>query len=316
MDRELFVRDFASDIETGAIPRTASPEIAEIAESFIGNLETSLHLLSVPRLLILMGAYREQNFGLLLKAMSEDRAYASYFESEETREKVAARIMDLRRQNAEDLDARQFRTNQLNGLIDALLADPEVKPILVALANSVISSLWTAIECLTKDLWVAVLNSRPSPLLQPILASLSSEEGSLGISRRSVSVGLLVKHGFDLRRHLGTVLSPKFDFTSVSGIRVAFMAAFRDDPKIEKILKPEALQALEAARHAVVHRGGRIDAEYLRRTGKDSAIGERLSMPANELTEYARAARDVGAALLQFVDDWLRAVGPPPAQNG
>lgn len=315
MDRELFTRDFASDVQTGTIPHAASLEIAEIAESFIGNLETSLHLLSVPRLLILMGAYREQNFGLLLKAMSEDRAYESYPESEETRKRVTARMIDLRRQNVEDLDAQKFRTDQVNELVDALIADPEVRPVLLALANSVISSLWTTIECLTKDLWVAVLNSHPSALLQPILASLASDEDSLGISRRSVSVGLLMKHGFDLRRHLGTVLSPKFDFTSVSGIKSAFMAAFRYDPKIEKILTSETLQALEVARHAVVHRGGHIDAEYLRRTGKDNAIGERLSMPANELAEYARAARDVGAALLQFVDDWLRALGPLPADS-
>jgi hypothetical protein len=108
---------------------------------------------------------------------------------------------------------------------------------------------------------------------------------------------------------LGTVLASKFDFTSASGINEAFMVAFNRDPGLEKILATQGLQRLEAARHLVVHRGGQVDADYLRRTGKSVQLGHQLDITANELGEHARSIRDAGTELLRYVDNWLLNTG-------
>jgi len=303
MDRDLFVRDFGTNLDPNTVGSPASPELTEAAESFVRGLETSLRLLSVPRLLILLGVRELEDLGLFVKALSVDAAYLTWPESDQTRREVEVRVQRMKRDGADD--AQQRRTAELNRRIDVLTADPEIDRVLLALAHAVVSGLWTTTECVARDVWVAAVNSRPTGLGPSVLSSLSPGQEGESISRRSVSVGLLARYGFDLRGHLGTVLAPKFDFSSVSGMRDAFAAAFHGAPEVDHIFASEWLRLLEVTRHAIVHSAGRVDAEYLKRTARPIPLGEMLSVSAADLSEYVRAVRDSGSHLIRYVDSRL-----------
>lgn len=134
------------------------------------------------------------------------------------------------------------------------------------------------------------------------LPEAPSVEGLVG---RQVSVGLLARHGFDLRTKLGTVLAPKFDFTSVSGIRIAYATVFGKESTVGESLGEPALARLEATRHLVVHRAGIVDDEYIRRTLDAMRIGEPLQLTGTQVSQLANGAVGAGSRLLRALDLWL-----------
>ena len=171
------------------------------------------------------------------------------------------------------------------------------------LYSAAISASWTAFECLATDLWVASLNERPQPLAQSALSSLDVHEPG-ELSGKQISVGLAAKYGFDLRHCLGTLLKPKFDFTSVSGIQKAYRV-FTMDEFVRKIFAEPLLSELEATRHLIVHRASRVDEEYRKRTSSSRELGSALTFSAENASVFARTSEKAGFGLLAFVNDWF-----------
>ena len=123
---------------------------------------------------------------------------------------------------------------------------------------------------------------------------------------RSVDVNDIAKHGFDLRRRMGTTLKPKFSFKTVDGIRRAYKAAFGDLGGLEKILGAKLLDQLENTRHVVVHRGGIADREYADRARlPPSRLNKPIKMDTRVVSAHVNIAVIVGRALIDFVDHWL-----------
>lgn len=159
-------------------------------------------------------------------------------------------------------------------------------------------------ECLATDLWVTSLNEEPTILAQTAISTLEAQEPG-ELTSRHISVGLAARHGFDLRHCLGTVLKPKFDFTGVSGIQKAYKVFVPNDEFIQKVLAQPELAELEATRHIIVHRAGRVDEEYRRRTGSQLAVGEVLSFTKEQSVKFSYASAHAGTGLLAFVNDWI-----------
>jgi hypothetical protein len=118
-------------------------------------------------------------------------------------------------------------------------------------------------------------------------------------------VGLAARHGFDLRHCLGTVLKSKFDFTSVSGIQKAYKVFVPNDEFIERLLADPELGELEATRHVIVHRAGKVDEEYRRRTKSKLPVGTVASFSREQSAWFCHKSAYAGAGLLSFVNDWL-----------
>ncbi len=167
-----------------------------------------------------------------------------------------------------------------------------------------ISESWTAFECLATDLWVTSLNEEPMTLAQTAISSLEMQEPDQ-LTSKHVPVGLAARYGFDLRHCLGTLLKPKFDFTGVSGIQKAYRVFMPYDDFIQKVLGEPNLSELEATRHLVVHRAGRVDEEYRRRTALDVPVGAVLTFTMEQSLKFCWASANAGTGLLAFVNDWL-----------
>lgn len=193
-------------------------------------------------------------------------------------------------------------------ILKACFDRPEIGPAFRLLRLFGTTGAWTAFECLATDAWVTALNARPLSLGQRAL-TVSPEGGSQdGLTSKQVSVKLLAKYGFDLRAHMGTVLKPKFDLTSLSNITRAYNAAFGKYRQLDEVFDSRDLDLLEASRHVIVHRAGIVDEEFRSRTKRmdlDYPLGIQLPLDGKTVSRLANSAIEAGCRLIAFVDDWL-----------
>ena len=184
--------------------------------------------------------------------------------------------------------------------------EPKIGEALRLIRHMTLLLSWTSFECVASDSWEAAVNVRPLMLGHPAFANLPQDgEDIAGLETRSVSVGLLAKHGFDIRGKLGTLLKSKFDFTGVSGIRKAYGAAFGNKLPLDKVLGDENLSGLEAVRHAIVHRAGIADELYLKRTHSTIALGTRIEVDDKMKEVFVSASVNAGCSLLEHIDKYL-----------
>jgi hypothetical protein len=164
--------------------------------------------------------------------------------------------------------------------------------------------MWTAFECLAGDLWTSSLD-QSTTLGHQVLGTISGDDPeNTGLSRRRIDVGLAARYGFDLRRKLGTILRPKFDFTSVEGVQSAYKKAFGTCGELEKY---SSLKDLEQVRHLIVHRGGIADDQFMKVAKVKGKPGRPLFLTMEKVTSYMVGVTLGCVALLKVVDEWFGA---------
>jgi hypothetical protein len=284
--------------------------LTKVAKSFSINAKDILGLLSLPLILVSVGVAENRRTALFAKAIVSTKNVSRWEKSEVARQEVENEVQRL----FADMNVSNPVVGEATNQLQHLLAFNEVNSSARFLLLAAISSAWTALECLAKDLWVVSLNSRPINLAHRAFQSISFDGATDGLTGRSITVGLLARHGFDLRSCLGTLLSSKFDFSGMKGIREAYFAAYGKSPELENILANKDLETLEAIRHLIVHRGGIIDAEFKRRAKPDAVEGELLALDGKIVSNLTNGAIHAGCDLLEFVDEWL--VNNPPIERG
>ena len=284
-----------------------------IASAFARNAYDLLIFLSLPLLLLSVGMSEVYNLVFFTQALARTRNVGKYGKSPEATAEVDAEIDRLRLEAQQNPESKFKPVEGAKAMLIGVLNRTELQGPTRALLYAAVTSAWASFECAAKDAWIEALNLRPSELAQPAFSNLPTDSSGDGISGKQIGVGLLARHGFDLRDKLGTLLAPKFDFTSISGIRVAYFAAFGHQVAIEKALSNTTLGALEATRHLVVHRAGLVDEEYQRRTGDTTVVGKELQLNGRRITELVNPAIFAGCELLRALDAWL--VANPPRQR-
>jgi hypothetical protein len=262
-------------------------------------------LLSLPLVLLTVGVAETHHLVFFTQALARTGNALRWANSAEARTEVQSEARRLAEEARQDPESKFRPVDEAQERLAHLLEHAQLDAPARALLFAGTASAWAAFECAAKDAWIAALNLRPLQLAQPAFGSLPEDVGGEGISGRQIGVGLLARHGFDLRDKLGTLLAPKFDFTSVSGIRAAYSAAFGKQADHGNALADPALGVLEATRHLIVHRAGLIDEEYRRRTGDTTPAGQSLRLNAPRVSELANAAVSAGCKLLGAVDTWL-----------
>lgn len=129
--------------------------------------------------------------------------------------------------------------------------------------NSLVN-IWTIFESTSKEIWINLLNESQNKFLTNILET-SSDNDIEGLSGKNISIALLGKYNFDVNNKLGIVLSNKFDFTSCSGIKKAYMSLCRSKKSTFDILDDKNLLFLECLRNLIVHNAGIIDDSFLKK---------------------------------------------------
>jgi hypothetical protein len=186
-----------------------------------------------------------------------------------------------------------------------------------------VTGTWTAFEAMSEDLWEAALNTKPRGLaeltgkskrLRSDTANDPSHTANSGEDKdKGVRLNLLQKYDYNLSSSMGTILKGKYGFDRLEGIRRAYAEAFsKDSAAIDKVLNEKTLDALSVVRNNLVHNGGIVDSEYLRRS-KDlpaEAIADENSpipLDGELVVQLIGPVMKHGHDLVVAVDDWLAA---------
>jgi hypothetical protein len=226
MDPSVFL-DFDVDLKKAdqCKDQVKSPELVDVATALFRSVESAVGLLFVPYGLMRLGGQFGEWARIHIKARLRLQKLNYKLESDND-----PRLGEMEREIATELEKDPAWKEQRDGTIreelKRLLGIESFLNSARALVGATLVGAWTAMETVSKDSWIASLNTRPSQLGYRALSNIESTEAETGLTKKHIPVTLAAKYGFDLRDCLGTILCKKFDFTSLSGIREAYIAAF------------------------------------------------------------------------------------------
>jgi len=311
MAEDSFIDDggISYEIPNDEVAGLKSPQVQRVGNTFCDNADIVTRLLALPLTLLTIGESNRNRFLFLAEQLivQHGRLKASGFSKEaysEVDNEAERRYEEVTAQDP-NFDAVKSAKAMLRKM--ATCEDLR-RPVQALLYTSAVY-IWSALECALKDAWIEAVNLLPFPFGHRSLLRVPKESTVEGISSKQVSVGLLAKHGFDVRDKLGTILAEKYDFTGTEGIRVAYAAAFGKEQSIESVLSSIPLRRLEAIRHLIAHRAGLVDREFVRRTGETHPIGGPLPVDMKTLCELFNVASSTAITVLTFVDDKIASGG-------
>lgn len=146
--------------------------------------------------------------------------------------------------------------------------------------------VWSAVETLCKDIFIASVNKRPA--LYSVIQGNPKLKERFSISQ-SALLGHLENHNFDLNGKLGTVIAADKDFSSPTLICELIPALFTlaDGPGFPvDVFEKDALWRLGHRRHLIAHRCGIVDRDYLNKTADDAQVsGSLLKLRGRDIAE-------------------------------
>lgn len=192
-------------------------------------------------------------------------------------------------------------------LENELISTPYYKGIL----RSGIILLWCSIEVFMRDLWETSLNIGGKTIIGNVLSKLGklrSEQDTDNIQGKFINIEYLAKFDYDLSKVLGTALLHKFDFTSLYGIRDAFLYAFPRSKTIKNAIESKPLVELSSNRNLIIHNAGIIDEEYCSKLGVSSEqIGDELFIDNHNICKVGKGVMETGIAVLNAVSSMVLA---------
>jgi hypothetical protein len=284
------------------------PALAEVSANFGDSVHNLQFLGILPHMLISHG-YAESAGFEFFRSMTKIDDIRGNGTFESWWEQVSSRVRSVAETEEAQKKFRDHLWNTASQHIETLLKDKRVADALRSLKLARIVFGWTAFECMVADMWEIAVNEKAIELGQPTFQHLPQDSiSNEGITARNVAVGILARYGFDLRNALGTVLRPKFDFTSVAGIQCAYEAAFGKSARLIEIFGDKDLIRLEVTRHVGVHRAGIVDREYIRRTDSNLRQGQLIQVDDKEVIAMLVAMMRAVCDLVALVDDRLCAL--------
>ena len=295
---------FNTDTLDPSLKKIKLQPIKQLGATFRDNLKLVESMIYLPHLLLSMEDYRRSLVPYEIQAALKSKLQKMEF-SEARKEIFESDILPERESKvhesidrAEETFSKMLQDNWggLRGTYETLLFSASVWT-------------WCIFEISAKELWEISLNYGGSHLSKNVLSKLSDLErkGRIDLLRgRYISLDYLAKHGYNISNKLGTALSPKFDFTSLNGIKEAYSATFPRSINIKDALQNEGIIVLEATRNVVVHNAGVVDEDYCKKINADkSQIGERLQLNTRKLSDYVNSSIDVLLRLMTAVSSIL-----------
>jgi hypothetical protein len=173
------------------------------------------------------------------------------------------------------------------------------------------------------DLWEEALNEHPSGL-----AELKGQRWRLSRQRKDarpinestlpqaelkkVPLNSLIRHQFDLKEKMGTVLRESHRFDQLGGIREAYgLAFFKDHSGICDALSDQSLDALSTVRNVIIHRSGVSDDDYVTRSSylpiPKTPVGQEILLDGEIVVGLMNPVLLSAIKLLEAVDAWIAA---------
>lgn len=152
-------------------------------------------------------------------------------------------------------------------------------------------STWAVFEAFARAFIISWINVDPRRA-KPILASPDLKDY---FGKQVVDIEIIGDHGFDLTTSMGSILFRGRRLDHLNIIRSSMEALF-NDPDLRTALGSE-LWMLNQRRHLFVHKRGLVDEEYLKRTGDQISVGQRLFITSDDVERYLLAAQGAVVAI-------------------
>ncbi len=164
--------------------------------------------------------------------------------------------------------------------------------------------MWTAFESVATDVWILAVNRRADLFAVRVLDGFK-ENLPANMSGKAIPLGVLAKHRFDVKEHIGDIVSAHINFSSLKELQKAYKVAFDlDAPKMAP-LESETLKRLSLLRNLIAHRNGIVDAKFKNATGCSAEIGEEVVISDSEADKYYETAKEAGVYLLRIADETI-----------
>lgn len=164
---------------------------------------------------------------------------------------------------------------------------------------------WCSFEVCMKDLWETALNIGNKLVVKTTLKNIINVDkisNFYGIQGKYINLEYLAQYNYNVSNKLGSVLVNKFDFSSVYGIKDAYLCAFPRSATIKEALENKELAQLEARRHIIVHKAGVVDDAFCKKTGiSKTRIGNKLELSDEELSNFGNVVIDIVIQLIKAV---------------
>ncbi len=279
-----------------------APPLEGCVEALKRNLNAVVHTTTIPFQLI-SASVHERRFQQLHMAAriqmltrvnaGEDLPEALQREAYE----VAQREMDRELKEKEE----QFARATIEEL-HAALAKPPVASATAEILRQGEVLIWGALEVLSHDLFVTLLNTRPS-----LAAVVAQEDNCRRLFQiKALPMETLSTYAFDVSGHMGSILADQHPIDSVPTMRVVFRALFPANDRLHELLSSRSLWLIWQRRHLIVHRRAIVDDTYLSNTGDAATPGEELCISAATLEADLVLVRDIGVELIRSGTALLR----------
>jgi hypothetical protein len=186
------------------------------------------------------------------------------------------------------------------------LARATVEELHAALANPAVASAaaeilrqgevltWGALEVLSRDLFVAILNARPA--FAGVVAQ--DEDCRRLFQMKALPLETLSTYAFDVSGHMGSILADQHPVDSVPSMKAVFRTLFPGNERLRELLSNRSLWLISQRRHLIVHRRAIVDDTYISNTGDAVAPGDELCISAATLEADLVLIRDIGLELI------------------
>lgn len=300
--------------------------LADVAKAFQRNTQRVSSLAEAPASMLLATKFVERVVRVLLDRQLGDTFEQTIknIEDELKKELVYDRVLEMLGGKLTIDEERQASWSMIQSF---MASESDIRIAFETILFSVLTGTWTAFESMAVDLWVAALNAHPGGLselrgrrarkkaaakarqagegTEILQASTETAEGA------KIDVSLLRRHHYDLSGRMGTILKRRFEFSRLRGVRDAYTAAFDVDfEAVDASLSNRDLDALEAVRNVLVHRGGLVDDMFADRVKRipglsDFKEGDPLQVDGALVSSMVNSVVGSCIALIKAVDEWL-----------
>jgi len=280
---------------------TTWKELRSIGRAFKSNIGDAHSLLGLPHY-FLIWAHQESEHLLAYVDISLPLAIRGHrLTDPSTRARINSELAQRLRNPKEKGKFIKKMAQWSTGAVEQVLAVETVQNMMTRVFYSVLTSLWTSFEVFAAETWKLFVNKHPEVLTRARMQEAFRESSTEGLSARSISVGILSQHGFDLRNCMGDLLATRINFSDLQQIKKSYSDVF-EDAQCATLLDDAGLRLLEGLRHIILHRAAIVDERFNRTTNLNLPIGKPIEIHDLPAQSIAESMVNSACSLMLYVD--------------
>lgn len=309
-NKPIYRMSYKLDTDTLAeeLKKIKKNTIKQIGNSFHDNLTLVGFMISLPKIVSAIDHSKHEFFVLGLKEGISSSILNFEGTNEEDLEEKTDNIWKTKYEPKRDEIIDKAFQNGIESF-NKLIEDTALYEPYRSLLYAGIVFTWCSFEVCMKDLWETSLNIGNKLVMKTTLSNINNIDrinNFSGIQGKSINLDYLAQYNYNVANKLGSILVNKFDFSSVYGIKDAYLCAFPRSATIKKALENKELVQLEARRHIIVHKAGVIDDTFCKKTNVNKKLtGNKLGLSDEELSEFGNVAIDTVIQVIKAVSTIL-----------